>query len=266
MRIRSLLPFVASFVSAFVVGHVSVAHADAPAATPAQILTHATDSDPWGMGGVEAASRAIVSEKGGRTRELSFDAKSLRYSGALSKSLLRFKAPADVSGMKFLQIQKPSEDDDRHLYVPELKRSRRIAAGTRSEIFMGTVYTYADVDRRDLRGAKAVAKADEAVGKYDCFHIDAIPQNSDAQYSKVEIWSRKDNLIPLKMVMFGKTGAPVKSLVTKEIQRLKERWHITRSVMTDHASGKTTEILLEKVEPRDDIDASLFSVRNLEKD
>jgi hypothetical protein len=262
-----LLPFVASvFVSALVVGHVSTASADAPAATPAQILSHATDTDPWGMGGVEAASRAIVTEKGGRTRELSFDAKSLRYSGQLSKSLLRFKAPADVSGMKFLQIQKAAEDDDRHLYVPELKRSRRIAAGTRSEVFMGTVYTYADVDRRDLRGAKAVAKADETVGKYECFHIDAIPQNGDAQYSKVEIWSRKDNLIPLKMVMYGKTGSPVKSLVTKEIQRLKERWHITRSVMTDHATGKTTEILLEKVEPRDDIDANLFNVRTLEKD
>ncbi len=261
-----LLPFVTSvFVSAFAVGHAADVRADA-SATPAQILQRAVETDPWGMGGVEAASRAIVTEKGGKTRELSFDAKSRRYSGSLSKSLLKFKAPADVSGMKFLQVQKPDEDDDRHLYVPELKRSRRIAAGTRSEVFMGTVYTYADVDRRDLRGAKPVAKADESIGKYECFHIDAIPQNGDAQYAKVEIWSRKDNLIPLKMVMFGKSGTPAKTLVTKEIQRLKDRWHITRSVMTEHATGKTTEILLEKVEPRDDISLDLFSVRNLEKD
>jgi outer membrane lipoprotein-sorting protein len=231
----------------------------------ATIVSKAIDSDPWGMGGVEATARAVVHDPNGKKRELAFDATSRRTTGSLSKSLLRFKSPADVSGMKFLQVQKNEEDDDRYLYVPELKRTRRIASGTRSEAFMGTVYTYADVDRRDLRAAKATMRPEETIGKYACWHVEATPQNADAQYGKIEIWSRKDNLVPLKMVMYSKSGTAAKTLVTKELQRLKGRWHITRSVMIDHSTGKTTEILLEKVEPRDDVQSEFFTVANLEK-
>jgi hypothetical protein len=239
---------------------------DAVAApTAPQIVAKVVESDPWGLGGAEVNAKATVTEKSGKTRSLLFDAKSRRYAPPLGKSVITFQAPADVAGMRFLQIQNSESDDERFLYTPELKRSRRIAGSNRSESFMGTDFSYADLDGRDLRQSTSTLGADEKVGKFDCWHVSVTPKNGDAVYGKVELWVRKDNYVPLKEIMFDKHNAPVKTLVAKEIQKHGGRWFITGSRMTDAATGRSTELLLEKFERRDDIPLDSFSVRAIEK-
>src|SRR5687767_9022278 len=129
----SSLSFVAVLSSLFVatVGAPSAEAAD-PQLNAKQVVERAIDADSWGRAGLEAKARVTVTEKSGQKRELAFEALSRRHAPPLSKSLLRFTAPADVSGMKFLLVQKNDGDDERTLYVPELKRSRRIAGGNRS--------------------------------------------------------------------------------------------------------------------------------------
>ncbi|MBX3263356.1 MAG: outer membrane lipoprotein-sorting protein [Labilithrix sp.] len=239
--------------------------AAAPAPTAAQIVAKVVESDPWGLGGAQVAAKAIVTEKGGKRRALVFDAKSRRYAPPLGKSVITFQAPADVAGMKFLQIQNADADDERFLYTPELKRSRRIAGSNRSESFMGTDFSYADLDGRDLRQSSSVLKADETVGKFDCYRVAATPKNGDAVYARIELWVRKDNYVPLKWVMFDKRSQPVKTLVAREIQRHGGRWFITGSRMTDVTTGRSTELVLEKIDRREDIPLDDFSVRAIEK-
>jgi hypothetical protein len=238
----------------------------APAAlTAAQIVSKVVESDPWGLGGAEVNAKAVVTEKTGKTRALVFDAKSRRYAPPLGKSIITFQAPADIAGMKFLQIQNDGADDDRFLYTPELKRSRRIAGSSRSDSFMGTDFSFADLDMRDVRQGAAVLRPDENVGKFDCFHVAVTPKNSDAVYAKIDLWVRKDNYVPLKWVMFDKKATPVKTLLAKEIQRHGGRWFITGSRMTDNTSGRSTELTLEKIDRREDIPLDSFSVRAIEK-
>ena len=230
-----------------------------------QIVAKVVESDPWGLGGAQVSAKAVVTDKGGKTRSLVFDAKSRRHAPPLGKSVITFQAPADVAGMKFLQIQNANSDDERFLYTPELKRSRRIAGSSRSESFMGTDFSYADLDGRDLRQSASVLGADATIGKFDCHHVIATPKNEDAIYAKIELWVRKDNYVPLKWVMFDKNNQPVKTLVAKEIQRHGGRWFITGSRMTDNATGRSTELVLEKIDRRDDIPLESFSVRAIEK-
>lgn len=231
----------------------------------AQIVAKVVESDPWGLGGAEVSAKAIVTEKAGARRVLVFGAKSRRHAPPLGKSVITFQAPADVAGMKFLQIQNANADDERYLYTPELKRSRRIAGSNRSDSFMGTDFSYADLDGRDLRQSASVLLADETLGKFDCYRVAATPKNGDSVYSKIELWVRKDNFVPLKWVMFDKKSQPVKTLLSKEIQRHGGHWFITGSKMTDHASGRSTELTLEKVDRREDIPLDDFSVRAIEK-
>jgi hypothetical protein len=233
--------------------------------TPAQIVAKVTESNSWGLGGAEVKAKVVVTDPTGHARALAFDARSRQYAPPLGKSLITFQAPADVAGMKFLQIQNTNSDDERFLYLPELKRSRRIAASNRSDSFMGTDFSYADIDQRDLRQSTSVLKADEAIGKFDTYHLSVTPQNGDAVYSRIEIWVRKDNFVPLKSVMFDKKSKPVKTLLTKEIQRRAGRWFVTGSRMNDMATGRSTELVLEKIERRDDIPLDTFSVRSIEK-
>jgi hypothetical protein len=232
--------------------------------TAQQVVERALDNDAWGRDGISATARVIVTEKNGQKRELAFEAESRRYAPPLAKSMLRFSAPADVAGMKFLLVQKDAGDDERTVYMPDLKRSRRVPAANRSEQFMGTDFTYADMDRKDVRNGTPMLAPEENIGKYPCYHVRIATTEASASYKRVEIWVRKDNLVPLKWVMFDNADAPMKTLVSKELQRHNGRWQITRSQMVDHRSGRNTEILLDHIESRQ-VPLETFTVANLEK-
>lgn len=236
------------------------------APSPRQVLDRVLEVDPWGMSGAEVSAKVTLKDGSGKaTRELAFNGRSRQYAGNLTKSLLRFSAPADLAGVGFLQNQQAEGDDERFLFLPDLKKSKRIAGKLRSQAFMGTDFSYADLDRRDLRQSEVKALADEAVGKFDCYHLDVTPKGSDAEYARIELWVRKDNFMPLRWHMFDAGGNHMKSLTALEVQRVSGKWFLTKSRMVNLKDSRTTELVLEKVSPRNDIPDEEFTVRTLEK-
>jgi hypothetical protein len=239
--------------------------ASAEPLAPAEIVRQMLNTDAWGLGEAEVSARAIIKDERGSQRELAFSARSRRHAPPLTKSLVRFRAPADLAGVGFLQIQKADDDDDRYLFLPELGKARRIAGNTRGSAFMGTDFTYADLDRRDLREGTAVLKGQEDLGKFPSYHLEVIPKRADSPYARLEIWVRTDNFVPLKTLMYNRAGVLLKTLVTLELRRIDGRWFLTRSRMTDHAAARTTELVLDNIQPRSDVPDEEFTVRNLEK-
>ena len=100
------------------------ARSETPASSAAEIVANVLESDPWGLNGAEVTASAILTDKRGSKRTLSFVAASKRHDPPLSKSLVRFSAPPDLAGAGFLQIQRRDADDDRFLFLPALKRAR----------------------------------------------------------------------------------------------------------------------------------------------
>jgi outer membrane lipoprotein-sorting protein len=233
--------------------------------TADQLLQKTLEVDPWGLGDADVSARAVIKDANGSVRELAFSGRSRRYAPPLTKSIMRFSAPPNIKGVGFLQVQNKGNDDDRFLYLPELQKSRRIAGATRSTAFMGTDFSYADLDRKDLRQSAAVSKGDEKIGKFDCTHLELTPKSPDATYARMEMWVRKDNFVPLKALMYNKAGVLLKTLATEEMRRIQGRWYITKSLMTSHQDSRTTELILENITPRADIPDDEFTVRNLEK-
>jgi len=242
----------------------SDARADA-APTAAQIVEKVLESDPWGLSGAEVTARATLKDDQGRVKNLAFTARSRRYDGTLAKSIVRVTAPGDLAGVSFLQIQKKQGDDDRWLFLPELKRARRIAGGSRNSSFVGTDFTYADMDRRDIRDSNAKLLGEEKLASYDTWHLEIVPKGGDATYAKIEMWVRKDSFIPLKAKMFAKSGVHLKTLTVQEVKRISGRWFITRSLMDNHADRRSTDLVLDDVKPTDSIGDDEFTVRTLEK-
>ena len=229
-----------------------------------EIIGRILEQDPWGLSGADVSARVLI-KGGGKTRELSFRARSRRYAPRLAKSLVRFTAPADVSGTGFLQIQKADGDDERHLYLPELKKARRIAGASRKSSFMGTDFSYGDLDRRDLRDAKAKVLATEKLGSHDAYKLEAIPTGADPLYARMEVWARAEDLVPMKWHFYAASGAHVKTLVAKGIKKVEGRLFIVESTMSSLADGRTTDLVLEKVVPLDTAPDDEFTVRSLEK-
>ncbi|MBI4509055.1 MAG: outer membrane lipoprotein-sorting protein [Deltaproteobacteria bacterium] len=233
--------------------------------TAREIIDKVMDADPWGLAGAEVKARAIVRDSKGATRELSFLGRSKRHAPPLSKSVVRILGPADLAGTSFLQVQKSDGDDERWLYLPDLKRARRIAGNARKNAFMGTDFSYADIDRRDLRDSAATIAGEEKIGKYDCWHLVAKPSAQDAQYGRIEIWVRKDNFVPLKWTMHGRSGVHLKTLLAEELKRIEGRWFVTRSTMQNHQDERSTALYLDEIKPLASVADDEFTVRNLEK-
>jgi len=229
------------------------------------VIAKVLNADPWGLSGAAVTAHADLKDKGGATSQLAFSARSRRYEATLAKSLVRFTAPVDLAGAGFLQIQKSNGDDDRFLFLPELPRSRRISGNLRANSFMGTDFSFADLDRRDLRESTAKSLPEATIDKYPCFHVEYQPSRTDSPYSRVEIWVRTDNSLPLKMNFFDRANALLKTFTTQEVRRVSGHWYVTRSTMVDRQHSHETVLVLDKVEPAADIPDDEFTVRNLEK-
>lgn len=251
-------------------GALLAASAGYPAAqtaspSAAELIQRILQSDPWGLGDAEVTAKAIIRDKSGRTRQLGFTAKSRRYDGNLTKSLVRFTSPPDLAGIGFLQIQNRSGDDDRWLYLPELNRSRRIAGRTRQSAFMGTDFSYADLDRRDLRDSTAELKGEMSIANVPCWRVDALPKSEESPYGRLEVCVRTDNSVPVRWLMHAKSGVLMKTLTAQELRQIDGRWFMMRSTMTNHADGRETELALERVTITKDVPDREFTLRALEK-
>jgi hypothetical protein len=222
-------------------------------------------SDPWGFSGAEISARLRLVDKAGAKSELVFSGKSRQYDPPFSKSLVRFSAPADLAGAAFLQIQKRDGDDERFLFLPELKRSRRISGNMRSGSFMGTDFSFADLDRRDFRDSVVKVKGKEPIGKWPCTVVDMVPKTKDSEYSHIEIWIREENALPLRMKMYDRGGTLLKTFEALETKRVQGTWFISKSRMTNNQQKHATELHLEQIAVKTDLPDDEFTVRALEK-
>ena len=236
-----------------------------PPLSPDAIVQKVLDSDPWGFTGGEVKASVVLTDKRGATRKLSFVAASKLHDPPLSKSIVRFSSPPDLAGAGFLQIQRRNGDDDRFLFLPALKRSRRISGNLRGSSFMGTDFSFADVDRRDLRDSQSKQLGMAKIGSHPCYVVDIIPRRGDSQYSHLEMWVRTDNFLPLRSRMYDKADVLIKTFEAQEVKRVSGQWFLSKSLMTDHKHDHTTLLVLESIIVNANIPDEEFSVRALEK-
>lgn len=240
-------------------------HAEPRAPSPDQIVLGVLESDPWGMTKGEIKASAILTDKRGSKRELAFVAASKRHDPPLSKSIVRFSAPPDLAGAGFLQIQHRDGEDDRYLFLPALKRARRISGNLRGSAFMGTDFSFADLDRRDLRDSQARLIGSEKIGSATCYIVNVIPRRTDSQYSHMELWVRTDNFLILRNKMYDKANVLMKTFEAREVRRVSGNWFISKSVMTDHKHDHSTLLILQSIIVNTELPDEEFSVRALEK-
>src|SRR5205814_5996835 len=135
-----------------------------------------------------------------------------RKDGKLA-SKVTFLAPADVAGTKFLSLEKANGGTEQHIYLPGLKRTRRIVGREREGSFMGSDFTYSDLSRKDDKGAKHEKLPDENIGSDATYVIESTPASvKDAGYSKVRAWVRKTDFVALRTKFYDASGKLVKTL------------------------------------------------------
>ena len=253
-------------IAALVVGAALMAGsapASAKETTAQQIVDDMIAVDPLGYGGAEARIvMALVNNRGQEQKRkvVMFS----RKDGETRRLFLRFLSPSDIAGTSFLGID---DDGDRvqHLFMPAMAKTRRISSSQRNASFVGTDFSYADLDNRDIDDSTKKKLADEVVGGQNCYVVEVVPTDAGSAYGRVQLWIAKSTYLPLKIRFFGKSGDEVKRFTAQEVKKVSNRWLITESKMVDLKREHTTVFKVVEVTLRKDIDLEQFTVRALER-
>lgn len=231
--------------------------------TADQIVDDMIAADPLGYGGAEA--RIVMALVNNRNQEQKRKVVMFsRKDGDTRRLFLRFLSPSDIAGTSFLGIDDHG-DRIQHLYMPAMAKTRRISSSQRNASFVGTDFSYADLDNRDIDDSTKKRLADDKVAGQDCFVVQAVPKHKDSAYGRIDMWISKQTYLPVRIRFYGKNGAETKRLTVKEIKKVGKRWLISESKMVDLKREHTTVFKVTEVTLKKDIDLEQFTVRALER-
>ena len=215
----------------------------------------------------------ILIDKNGSRRERTIRALG-RDVGEDNQSIMFFLSPPDVKDTGFLtyDFDDDEKDDDQWLYLPALKKTKRIASSDKSGSFMGSDFSYSDMTDRKLDRYDYTLMKEDVVNGQKVWQIEAIP-NTDKEiketgYTKSVSFVRQDNFVVIRAVSWVKKGNRLKYFDVKKLERIDGIWIPTEMHMTTK-KGKTTLhktiIKAHDVRFNQDIDDDTFTVRKLER-
>ncbi|MGI5172735.1 outer membrane lipoprotein-sorting protein [Treponema sp. OMZ 840] len=206
----------------------------------------------------------ILINAGGSKRVREVSAYKKEYAGE-TKSVMVFLKPADVTGVGYLSFSydEASKDDDRWLYMPALKKSRRISGSSGGDYFMGTDFTYDDMSGHKTDDYEHKLLGTETQGGKTCWKIESTPKQKSA-YSKFVSWIDRESLLQTKAEFYDKQGALLKVLTADSIEKVNGFWIAKKMEMVNVQKKHTTVLLTKKIEFNKDIPDSFFRVSSLE--
>jgi outer membrane lipoprotein-sorting protein len=184
--------------------------------------------------------------------------------GETEKKIMFFISPADVKGTSFMNWSYTSDkDDDQWIYLPALKRTKRISSGSRGDYFMGSDFTYDDLgDRRPDQDKHTLLKEETIDGRL-CYVIESIPKDEDYMYSKTITWVMKDNFVGIQREFYDEDGDLLKTLTIHKFEKINGFWTILKTEMKNIQKNHRTIIELSGVQINQGIPSSKFTERSM---
>ncbi|RMF56385.1 MAG: outer membrane lipoprotein-sorting protein [Calditrichaeota bacterium] len=218
---------------------------------------------------MQADLELILTNARGETRVRKIVMYSRKRTENESDMLMRFTAPADVRGTSFLVIEHEKGEDERYLYLPALRRIKRIASSGKGGNFMSSDFTYYDIGKPELDDWKYERLEDEKVGDRVCFKISCLPANEqiekDTGYGKIIRWIDQERLVSLKAVYYDRALREWKTLDIPRVELIGGVWFQTDMIMKDVQTGHQSEMIFKNVKINQNIPAQFFSQRFLQR-
>ncbi len=193
----------------------------------------------------------------------------------VEKSLMVFRSPSDVAGTSYMSWDWKDEnkEDDAWLYLPALQKIRRVAASDESGSFMGSDFSYADINGLELNDfSYEIEKDSDPVDGVDCWVITTTPKHDEAikttGYTSATSWVRKDSFMIVKGIINVKKGKRVKYFSVKDIEQIDGIWtaHTLQMITTRNNKKEHASILkIRDVVYNKGVDESLFDTAVMQR-
>ena len=231
--------------------------------TADQLAARVVKGNGFTWEGATTRLRMVLIDAGGQRSERSIEVLGRRHEGML-ESVARFMSPSDIAGTKFLMIEKQGGGTEQHIYLPGLKRTRRVVGREQEGSFMGSDFTYNDLQRKEDKSAKNTRLPDENIGSESTYVLESKAGSPTATYAKIRTWIRKTHFIPLRTQFFDAAGKVAKTLYVRRTQEIDGKPTIAEAYMKS-AAGHATELVVDSVKPTKDLPDSAFSPLTLDR-
>jgi len=183
------------------------------------------------------------------------------------RSLIVFLQPSDIKGTALLNWQHKDQADDQWLYLPAQGKMQRIAKGGEKNYFMGTDFTYEDMQSEEFDDYKyTLLKEEPFAEEYICYVVEAVPANKEKEhesgYSKRIMWLRKDIFATVKIDFYDRRNNLIKTQTNSALENVKGTiWRAKNAIMDNHKAKHKTAIMVVEREVNEEIPAKTFTER-----
>jgi len=232
----------ASFALLLALQTMTIAHAETPEEKGLAIAVKADKADT-GWGDQTSNMTMVLRNRNGDESIRKIRSKALEVEGDGDKSLTIFDEPKDVQGTAFLSFTHSSKPDDQWLYLPALKRVKRISSKNKSGPFMGSEFAFEDLTSQEVDRYTYKWLRDEDLDGKPTWVIERRPTYKHSGYTRQIAWVDKKILRPLKIDFYDRKNALLKTLTISGYKQYNGKfWRPDTMNMVNHQTGKSTTL------------------------
>jgi outer membrane lipoprotein-sorting protein len=233
-------------------------------------LAIAIEADRRDLGWQDSSAEMlmVLSNKQGEVSERQIRISSKEEGGEDNgdKSLTVFDSPNDVKGTAFLSFSHITSPDEQWLYLPALKRVKRISSSNKSGPFMGSEFAFEDLSSFEVGKYTYKHLRDEMMDGQQTFVVEYYPTYEHSGYQHLISWIDQAEYRVLKTEFYDRKGALLKTLVYSDYQHyLGQYWRSHKMSMVNHQSEKTTDLIWSNYQFKVGLDDSNFNQNSLKR-
>jgi uncharacterized protein len=220
-----------------------------------------------------AITMTLTSEGGTRRERSTIGLSKLLPNGIDRQRVIRFLAPAEVKGTATLLVEHADGDDDIWIYLPALRKVRRLVANNKKDSFVGTDFSYGDIIGYRLDDWTYQLVGHELVDGTDAYVLEATPKTDAVRetsgYGKRKVWIRTDDYVAVKATYWDGGGSLLKEFEGTDVRPIEpktDKWQAFRLTMQNRQTGHRTELVFTKLEVGVGLRDEEFSERYLDKE
>lgn len=211
-----------------------------PAARGLEIAREAERCDQ-GFGDSKAHIKMVLKNRHGQESTREMRTRSMEVENDGDKLFIIFDTPRDVYGTAFLSFTHVNQPDDQWLYLPALKRVKRISSNNKSGPFVGSEFAYEDLVSQEVGKYTYKYLRDETLGGEECYVVERYPTYEHSGYTKQIVWFDQAEYRPQQVEYYDRKDELLKTLTFRDYRQYRDKfWRAQEMFMQNHQTQKST--------------------------
>ena len=256
----------AFLIAAFATGLSATSAPPSPDEERGREIAFEWDQRDTGWSDQRSDLRMVLRNRHGEESTRELRSRLLEVEGDGDKLLVIFDLPRDVKGTVFLTYTHRTGADDQWLYLPALKRVKRISSNNKSGPFMGSEFAYEDLASQEVDKYTYRYVREDTANERDCYVVERIPVDQNSGYTRHLVWYDKDEYRLEKIEFYDRKDELLKTLTySKYVHYLEQYWRADDLFMENHQTGKSTLLSWSQYEFRTGLSDRDFDRNSLKR-